>query len=126
MPALRLRSSILRRSPLALGVALALGISASARAQSLFDLYEAARGFDAPYLAARALADSAIYRAEQAHAARRPSVSVSAGVARTSADNTTTDSKSTGTTAALQGSQSLFNRANDATIAQADRGVEVA
>jgi outer membrane protein len=66
MPAQRSRPTLTRNArrmarlaPLALGIAVGLGMTASARAQSLFELYEAARGFDAPYLAARAAADSA-------------------------------------------------------------------
>ena len=51
-----------------------LALAGTARAQSLQELYEAARGYDATYLAARALADSAQYRAEQAKALNRPQV----------------------------------------------------
>lgn len=58
-------------TPLAL--ALALGFAASAaQAQSLRELYEAARGYDATYLSARALADSAQYRADRSPSAGRP------------------------------------------------------
>jgi outer membrane protein len=51
-----------------------------ASAQSLQELYEAARGFDGTYLAAKALAQSAEYRAAQVEALARPSAAVSAGV----------------------------------------------
>ena len=44
---------------LGLGLAMILGIASNAMAQSLYELYDAARAFDAPYLAARAAADSA-------------------------------------------------------------------
>ncbi|CAG1018910.1 partial Outer membrane protein TolC, partial [Burkholderiaceae bacterium] len=115
-----------RLAPLALGIALGLGLTAGARAQSLFELYEAARGHDAQYLAARALADSAVYRAEQSHALRRPSVGASLGASRQTVDNASADSTTRSTSVGLSGSQTLFNRANDATIAQADKGVEAA
>ncbi len=52
--------------PLPTLLALALFAALPARAQSLQELYEAARAYDATYLAARALADSAVYRAVQA------------------------------------------------------------
>ena len=48
----------------AAGLALALA-PAAASAQSLRGLYEAAHAYDATYLSARALADSATYRVEQ-------------------------------------------------------------
>lgn len=117
---------IARLAPLALGIALGLGLTASARAQSLFELYEAARGHDAQYLAARAQADSVVYKAEQAHALRRPSVGATLGASRQTADNASVDSTTRSTSAGISGSQSLFNRANDATISQADKGVEAA
>ena len=51
----------------AAGLAVALA-PAAASAQSLRELYEAAHAYDATYLAARALADSATYRVEQTRA----------------------------------------------------------
>jgi len=114
-----------RLAPLALGLALALG-SAGARAQSLFELYEAARGFDATYLAARALADSVVYRAEQVHALRRPTLGLSASASRDARETPGSDTTSRSASVGLAAGQSLFNRQNDASIAQADKGVEAA
>ncbi|WP_280150970.1 TolC family outer membrane protein [Piscinibacter sp. XHJ-5] len=118
-------SRMARLAPLALGIALALG-AAGVRAQSLFEVYEAARGFDASYLAARALADSAVYRAEQVHALRRPSVGLTAGVSRSTLDTGSADRTTRTTSASIDADQSLFNRQNDADIAKADKGVEAA
>ena len=115
-----------RLAPLALGLALSLGLAGAARAQSLFELYEAARGYDAQYLATRALADSARYRAEQAHAARRPNVGATLGASRSTSDSSSADTTTRSTSANIAGSQSLFNRSNDAAIAQADKSVEAA
>src|SRR4029077_3581664 len=65
--------------PAALAVACALALlPAWASAQNLRELYEAARAYDATYLAARALADSANYRAAQADALNRPNVGFAA------------------------------------------------
>ncbi|MBC7956244.1 MAG: TolC family outer membrane protein [Cytophagales bacterium] len=113
-------------SRLALAAALALGASPYAQAQSLLELYDTARGYDATYLAARALADSAQYRAEQAHAARRPQLNADLTYARTTNDSPQGETNTLGPNAAVRATQSLFNRASDATISQADLGVESA
>src|SRR5204863_1471362 len=54
----------------------------AASAQSLRELYEAAHAYDATYLAARALAESATYRVEQTRALNRPTASLSGNAAR--------------------------------------------
>jgi outer membrane protein len=115
-----------RWAPLALGISLALGLSTTARAQSLYELYEDARKFDAPYRAARALADSAESRAQQVHALRRPQVGLGATADRSLTD---TDAGNLHTRAAnlgLTARQTLFNRPNDVSIEQADKGIEAA
>ena len=115
----------------ALAAALALGAVPFAQAQSLQELYDAARGFDATYLAARSLADSAQYKAAQLHALRRPKVDAIVGAARNTNDptfngNDTSDTTTKATDAKLVVAQSLFNRANDASISQADLSEEAA
>ena len=57
-----------RFAPLALKslVALAFALPGLVSAQNLLELYNAARAYDATYLAARALAESAEFRAAQA------------------------------------------------------------
>jgi outer membrane protein len=114
-----------RWTPAALAMGLALAFP-GVRAQSLQQLYDQARSFDATYLAARALADSALYRAEQVHALRRPGVALTGVAQRTGTDNVSTDNSARSATATLGATQTLFNRANDATISQADKGVESA
>ncbi|MEO8154618.1 MAG: TolC family outer membrane protein [Rhizobacter sp.] len=118
-------------SRLTLAAALTLGAAPFAQAQSLQELYDTARGYDATYLASRALADSAQYRAAQAHALRRPKVDATVGATRSTNDTTfngneVTDSTTKATAANLIASQSLFNRANDASISQADLSEESA
>ena len=105
------------------------GWAGSAQAQSLQSLYEAARAFDATYLGARAQAESAQYKADQAGALRLPSVGLQGGITRSEADTPYSSTQSTNTTStqvALQASQTLYNAANGATIAQAERGVALA
>jgi outer membrane protein len=123
-PSLSIRGA-LRLTPLVL----ALMAASAVRAQSLSELYEAARAYDATYLGARAQAESAQYRADQAHALRRPVVNLTAGGSRANEAtpwSTTSDTHATSEQVAVAGQQSLFNRANDKTIEQADRNVDVA
>ena len=128
-PLLRTRRRA-RRTTLAgaaglLAVAGASLAATSARAQSLLELYEGAHGYDATYLSARALADSATYRVEQVRALMRPSASLSALAGRTQTNPTVGDNFSSNAySATLSGKQPLFNRANNATIAQAERSLE--
>jgi outer membrane protein len=104
-----------------------LAAALPARAQSLQELYDAARAFDATYLAARALADSAVYRAEQAKALGRPSLSLGGVASRGETDPPSVSRKSTNTLqAGLNGEQWLFNRANAATMSQAEKSLVVA
>lgn len=111
---------------LALAAALALGTLSSANAQSLQELYDTARGYDATYLAARALADSAQYKADQAHALRRPSVRGELTYTRNTNELPISETTNRGPNATLRAGQTLFNRANDASISQADLGVDAA
>ena len=113
--------------PLPLMLATLLLAALPARAQSLQELYEAARAYDATYLAARALADSATHRAEQAKALGRPSLSLGSVVSRTETDLPSTSRLNTNTLqAGLSGEQWLFNRANAATMSQAEKSLAVA
>ncbi len=118
-------SGLRRLRPLAWVIALAW--PAFAPAQSLLDLYQAARGFDATYLAARAQADSAQYRAAQADALVLPSVGIDGSSIRTYAEPPDLPQRQgTTTQLVISGKQPLFNRANSATRAQAARSLEAA
>jgi outer membrane protein len=79
----------------------------------------------ATYLAARSLADSAIYRVEQTRALNRASASLSGNVARVESNPTVgSNFSSNGFGLGVNGRQPLFNRSNDATIAQAELSLE--
>lgn len=113
--------------PLLSALALALFAALPARAQSLQELYDAALSYDATYLAARALADSAVYRAEQAKALGRPTVGLNAVGSRAETDPPQTSRKNTNSLqAGLAAEQWLFNRANAATMSQAEKSLAVA
>ena len=117
----------LRPALLALAAACVLVAPVAARAQSLQDLYEAARSYDATYLAARALAQSAEYRLAQSEALQRPSVAATAAGTTARVDPPTVGWLSSNTTqGALNGRYPLFNRGNDASVAQARKAYEVA
>lgn len=115
-------------APATLAIALGLAFGASARAQSLQEVYEAARSYDASYLAARALLDSAQYRNEQAKALNRPSVGLQVSGTRSLSDTPYTSPAKTGSTVAQAGvsaTQPLFNRANSVSIEQAEKALAV-
>ena len=125
MPNRRLLTTSVLLRVAAICIALA-GPWAAASAQSLTELYEEARVYDAAYLAARALADSAQYRAEQVEALNRASVDVSAGASRTDSETPIGSRDSSNRQINLSGRQPLFNRANSAAIEQARRSLDVA
>ena len=108
----------------ALAAALLIGLPGLAVAQSLQELYDAARAFDATYLAAKALAASAEYRAAQSEALARPSLVATAGVGTNQTDPPGSGIKGTHTlSGALNGRYPIFNRANGATIEQARKSL---
>ncbi|HET9823385.1 MAG TPA: TolC family outer membrane protein [Burkholderiaceae bacterium] len=122
-----------RRTLILLLTPVALAASMASHAQSLQEVYEAARAYDASYLAALAQADSVQYRTAQARALRLPSVSLSGGLTRAEADpprstfNPKGDRSGTLTHAVtVNGRQALFNQGNKVTIEQAERSLEVA
>lgn len=126
MPAVRTVRSDFRIRRWLLAGAVAFAASAGAQAQSLQELYNTARGYDATYLASRALADSAEYRAAQAHALRRPVVGVDATVGINENRTPITDNKSDGGSATISATQPLFRMQDNITISQADRDAEIA
>jgi outer membrane protein len=128
--------SLTKRSRLLLNpIALALGLAGlhTARAEDLVELYNAARAYDATYLGARALAESAEYKAAQADALLLPGVNGSSGASYTRTDPPATALNPSGNTVTgkgtevkISGKQVLFNRANSATVAQARKSLDVA
>jgi outer membrane protein len=122
----RLGSRLRRLAPLALGIALGLGSAVSARAQSLLELYESARAYDATYLSARALAESQEHVLAQRRALMRPSASANANVGRTLTDPPNTSRTTSGSSGAnIAARQPLFNRVNSVTIEQAERAYAI-
>lgn len=111
--------------PLALAASLLL--AGAAQAQSLQELYDAARGYDATYLSTRAAADAAAARAAQAEALTRPSLGLGASGTLARSDPPSTGAINSTTIAAnLQGKYSVYNAANGPTIDKARRGYALA
>lgn len=118
---------------------LAMG-SSLASAQSLLEIYQAARDYDAAYLGAVAQARSAEFKTRQAESKRLPTVGLTAGITRsgtslpisgpiaTAAAGATADGNqfNTATQVALQAKQSLYNAGNTAQINQAQRSLDAA
>jgi outer membrane protein len=114
---------------LTLGVACAWPLGAAS--QSLSELYDAARGYDAAYLAAKAQAEAARHRAAQAEAVWRPRVNASVEASQTEVSAPSPpsgESERRGTTAtgaAVEGRQPLYNPGGSVTIELARRALEV-
>lgn len=107
-----------------------LAVASTAHAQSLGELLETARNYDATFLSSKAQVDVARARAEQAGSLRMPNIGASASLTRSNTDypylpSGSNGSLSTTRQAALSLQQSLFNRANDFSIDQADQNVSL-
>ena len=102
---------------------MAIGMVPAAQAQSLVDLYAAARDFDASYQSAKAQNDANLYKADQAMALVLPKVGInatwSAGLAQ--ADRGFNNNSMT-----LDASQGLYRPADDASYAQSRKAVQQA
>jgi outer membrane protein len=114
-------------SRLTLALTLALG-AAGAQAQSLVELYEAARGFDASLQSARAQYEANMAKAEQAKAGLRPQAGLALGANWANASNSVTDTSRTNNTqnVALSASQPLYRPSNRLSDQQAQLSIEVA
>jgi outer membrane protein len=103
---------------------LALGLCGAVRAQGLIELYEAARSYDATYLAARAQAEAAEYKAAQAKALGLPSLTANVrGVARQIELPIAGTASNNAMQTELNGRLPLFNKANQATMEQAEKSL---
>ena len=99
-----------------------------AQAQSLQELFEAARGYDASFLGALAQFQADQARAEQAKAGIRPSVGLSAGAnwTRTDSNLAALDRTSNNQNVGVAASQPLFRPANRIAVEQAEKSLEIA
>jgi outer membrane protein len=112
-------------------IALGASLSASAQAQSLVDLYNAARGYDATYQSAKSQFDATLAKGDQAKALLLPTIGLSASASKTNQDtlspvtavkNYTYDSQS----ATLSLSQPLYRPSNWASAEQGKKQLDLA
>jgi len=118
---------ILRQLPVTLALTAAFVLPA--QAQSLVELYDAARSFDSSYQSAKSLYDANLSKAEQAQAGLLPSANLAMGMNRTNVSSNTTafDRGSYGSqSATLSATQPLYRPANAATAAQGKKSIAVA
>ncbi len=111
----------------AIGAALAL----PAGAQSLVDLYESARSFDASYQSAKSQYDASLAKADQAKAAILPTSNLSLGMSRSTQEyipdgSTRIDSSYGAQNATLSASQPLYRPGNWASYRQGLKLVDLA
>ena len=124
-------------TPLAGALVLAFG-AAGAQAQSLSEVVQAARGYDATYLGARSNADAVHYRYEQTRSVHLPTAGLQVQAGRSDATAPTLGGtgtqvavidetqKTTSVGATVNAQQNLYNRANDLSIDQAQKNEEIA
>ena len=114
--------------PLPLALALTAAFVLPAQAQSLVELYDAARGFDASYQSARSLYEANLFKAEQAKAGLLPSANLAMGVNRSNidSDNETFERSYGNQNAILSASKPLYRPANTAAAEQGKKSVGVA
>ncbi len=113
---------------LTLSLAISSAFSVPAQAQSLVELYDAARGFDASYQSAKSQYEASVFRAEQAKAGLLPSAGLALGANRSNiGSDVPAIEKSFGSqSATVSASQPLYRPANVATAEQGKKSVEVA
>lgn len=115
----------LRHLPLLTSAVLLCG---QAEAQSLAELYDAARGYDATFQSTQASYDATVSRSEQARAGLLPSASLTGGVSRVHTDISLPDANNGTTTRQLgvNGSQPLYRPVNALTFTQSQRQIDLA
>jgi len=118
-----------RLLPLFIAVSAALALPV--QAQSLVDLYESARGFDASYQSSKSLHDATLAKAAQAKAGILPTAGLAIGVSRSTQEVTpdagTRSDRSYGTeNATVSASQPLYRPGNWAGYKQGLKQVDLA
>lgn len=116
---------------LPLFVAVSAALTVPVQAQSLVDLYQSARGFDASYQSAKSQYDATLAKAQQAKAAILPTAGLALGVSRSTQevipDQGPSSDRGYGTqSATLSLSQPLYRPANWASYQQGLKQIDLA
>ena len=126
----------LRRLPLAM--LLTVAFAGASQAQSLQDIYDMAKGYDAAYQSAKAQYEANLAKADQGKAQLLPTVGLSAGATHSSrsqnphtindtvARTTESNYSYTTQTAGINATQPLYRPANLATYRQSQKGLQLA
>ena len=111
-----------------LALAIGLALAGPAQAQSLQELFDAAKTYDASFAAAKQQFEASQAKADQAKAGILPTVGVSAGTSRThtNSDFDPIDSSSSASNVTLAASQPLYRPANKLAQEQAEKSREAA
>lgn len=100
-----------------------------AQAEGLVELYQAAKTYDASYLAAKAQAEATGYKPAQAQSTWMPQVGLQGTITRSRVDSSVDpmfDSSGTTRKVGVQARQALFNKTNWDNISQAEQAVTAA
>ena len=114
---------------LTLTLALMTAYAGASQAQSLAQLYEAAKGHDASYKSARSQFDASLARAEQARALLRPSANLGGNLSKSDVENLVNPAASRqpqSRNLSLNGSQPLYRPGNQASYEQGMKQVGLA
>lgn len=98
------------------------------QAQSLAEVFESARTFDATFQSAKAASDATLAKSEQARAGLLPTVGLSSGLSRTNVDNASPvpDRSFSSKNVTLAASQPLYRPANKLSFEQGQQSLVVA
>ena len=113
---------------LPLTLALTAAFAGSAQAQSLLSLFETARGYDATYKAAQSQYTANLAKGEQAKALWLPTIGLAANMNKTDVESVASSQtlSAQSTSASLNASQPLYRPANNASLQQSQRQLELA
>jgi outer membrane protein len=119
------RQTLFRAQHFALTLGLAMAVLVPAQAQSLGQLYETARAYDAAYQSARLQYDATVAKAAQSRAGTLPTVGLAASISRTSIDaNIKVPSVAYGSQGvSVSASQPLYRPANQLTYEQGKKSL---
>ena len=125
---MKFKSTFPKMSHNALYLALGLALAVPTQAQSLSEVYQSARGYDATYQSAMSQAKATEARGEQAKAGIWPTAGLTAGASRTYLDVVgATDTRTYGTqNAGMSASQPLYRPSNWANYEQGGKQVQLA
>ena len=125
-------SSLFRRLPLSLWVSLTL--AGTSQAQSLTELYNMAKGYDASYQSAKSQYEANLAKADQGKAQLLPQIALTGGATRSQLEGYssptvaayTQDRTFTTQSGGLNATQPLYRPANLATYRQSQKGLDLA